>query len=334
MAQAAAVRWDELSQDAQEALEWVGAPRAGASVVGTLDLLIGMLCSGDGAPAALLRHFGTTQDTALEVLRDQLPTTRVDWPTSRRPLTEFPPLTANARRCVERAAELRAEIGAQAIDVPCLLGALLDTEGATARRAIAGLVEDVGIDAVRDATLEWLRGNALTYAETLAQRLPPDGLPGLPYIGVLRTRVRYESGDEEHPITGLGALLPGGELLTAAHLAPAAADAVLVLSETTHEVRTLTSDGRVTVLGLAPAPGVPRGTSRQVVGAQPGQVCNVVAVDDHAPNVMPMTGTVRASDGEASESFVIDLEQPLADRQIATGSPVTDADGAIVDVVD
>lgn len=172
MAQAAGVSWNDLSRSAKDALAWARAAEVQAADVGTRGLLIGMLRSGEDPPNALLRHFRVRENEVFDALQRQV-RQRLNPIAPERPhLVDLPPLTDNARRCIERAAELRHEAEVSDIDVACLFTALLHTRGATARKALATVIRRVPIEEIGNATLDWLHSEKLTYPQVLEQRFP------------------------------------------------------------------------------------------------------------------------------------------------------------------
>lgn len=229
----AGVTWERLSRSVRDTLAWAAAAELDASAVGTRGLLIGMLRSGEDPPNALLRHFGVSEDDLFTALQRQVPDKRLDRFAPERPrLAEVPDLTANAQECVQRAAKLQ-DAGARAdIDVACLLAALLQTQQATARAAIDAVIDDVPIETITEATLSWLRGNDLTYPQTLQQRFPrpprpaakgdtatvapPDASEPWPFLAVLQRHVSID-GEAEVRSIGLVAMIERYEQLLDEH---------------------------------------------------------------------------------------------------------------------
>ena len=180
-----------------------------------------MLRSGEDAANALLRHFDVDEDVLFAALQRQNVHARLEPRGAERPaLRELPTLTMHAAECMEHAAELQREAGLASLDIGCLLGALLVTPGATAAAALAEVLPDQSIEKIGDATRDWLRGNDLTYPQTLQERFPlreprrpatkgsappepPDRNAAWPFLAVMRRHAPPDS-PARFRATGLG----------------------------------------------------------------------------------------------------------------------------------
>jgi hypothetical protein len=345
MADVAGVTWDELSRGVRDALAWARAAEIDATDVGTRGLLIGMLRSGEDPANALLRHFRLVDEDVFAALQRQVADKRLDPHTPERPhLSDIPGLTANARRCLERAAELREAGRLPDVDVACLLTALLQTPSATARAAIADRLPDVSIQQLADVTLQWLRGNDMTYPQTLAAHFPSERKPAVksaparparapdkpwPFLAVLQRRVTTADGDEVRS-AALGFLTSDRALATAPQAAPQAT--TLLLANREQGFSPLATVEHIAVLALAPP--VPANIVPPLAAAYDGMDCFIATVDDHLPDVSIVAGVVRDDeDGASSEHFVVELKRGLSDTRLTMGSPVVNADGSIVGMV-
>jgi hypothetical protein len=346
MAVADGVKWDELSRGVRDTLAWARAAEIDASDVGTRGLLIGMLRSGEDPANALLRHFGLVDEDMFAALQRQVTDKRLDPHTPERPhLRDIPGLTANARRCLGRAAALREEGRLPDVDVGCVLTALLETPSATARAAIADLVPDVPIDTLADVTLQWLRGNDMTYPQTLASHFPraqretANGAPPAldpdqpwPFLAVLQRTVTSADGDVVRSV-GLGLLVTRDLLVTAAGAGPDAT-AIATATDTRHEVRLTATADELAAFALSPqADASTVQSAPPLKAATAGGSCFIATVDDHMPNVTLQHGVVEQADGPLEERFGVELRVGLSDSRTAMGSPVISADGELIGIV-
>jgi hypothetical protein len=347
MAQVARVTWNDLSTGAKDTLAWARAVEVDATDVGTRGLLIGMLRSGEDPANALVRHFGLDQDALFAALQREDMDKRLEpGAPERAPLRDMPSLTMHASACVDAAADLQREHGLASLDVGCLLASLLQTRGATAANALRALLPDGTLEPIAQATLEWLRGNDLTYPQTLQQHFPHAPRPptkgaatkaprphasGIwPFLAVMRRHAADDS-PARFRATGLGFVARDGTLITTARSA-AVADALahLPTGDSEHEFRTLLEGDALVSLALTPPPVDLPSTS--MTTARSGQACRVATIDDQFLDIRLMDGVVTETDDPA-EGFTVELSAPLSEDRTATGSPVVDADVNIIGIV-
>lgn len=347
MVDVAGVAWEELSRGVRDALAWARAAEIDAVDVGTRGLLIGMLRSGEDPANALLRHFGLLEADVFAELQRLVPDKRLDPAPSERPALErVPGLTANARACIDRAAELQREASLPSVDVACLLAALLQTRAATARAALGALISGASIEAIAGATVDWLRGNDLTYPQTLQRRFPrpparatkatsnapPDPHAPWPFLGVLRRHVS-PGGPAGFRPSGLGARVRNAALITAAPLATASAGLHLPFGGTEHDFRPLAVNDQLALLELTPPPPAhPADLVPATNDAHAGEPCAIATVDDQFLDVSLLQGVVATGD-DLAERFVVDLTEALPDTRMAQGSPVLNASGELIGIV-
>lgn len=347
MANTAGVAWEQLSRGVRDALAWARAAEIDAADVGTRGLLIGMLRSGEDPANALLRHFGLLEADVFAELQRLVPDKRLDPAASERPALErMPGLTANARACIDRAAELQRAARLPSVDVACLLAALLQTRAATARAALEALISSASIEAVAESTVDWLRGNDLTYPQTLQRRFPrpppratkaardappPDADAPWPFLGVLRRHVS-PGGPAGFRPSGLGARVGDAALITAAPLATASAGLHLPSGGTEHDFRPLAVNDQLALLELTPPPAHPADLVPATGDARAGEPCAIATVDDQFLDVSLVQGVVATGD-DLAERFVVDLTEALADNRTAQGSPVLNASGELIGIV-
>jgi Cdc6-like AAA superfamily ATPase len=165
--------WEALSKDVQRACQWAAACEKTSVDVGTRALLIGILRHGRGRSPAddLLRHFGIPRAVLFEALRGGA--FAID-PNVVDPilLTEMPRLSPNAQRCFLRAHELQSRTGRADLDIACLFGAILLSEG-TARAGLNRVLGDVLIDELAAHYGSWLGSSKrIPYAHALAEAFP------------------------------------------------------------------------------------------------------------------------------------------------------------------
>jgi KAP family P-loop domain len=350
MAQAAGVKWEELSENARIALSWAVAAQRGH--VSSRGLLIALL-RVSAAPHTLLAHFGVSPESLFEALRKRVPERIID-PGLGNPkqlLEALPTLTLNAARILDRAAELHREVPTDQVDTECLFGGLLDTGGSTCYLALADVIPQVPVDQLRDSYLRWLRGNGMGYDETLERDFPrrprataeaesepaapdpaaPSHAEPWPYLAVLRRRVGSADGDEFR-LAALGFLVGNHTLLTTAP-PTGLSDALVPQTDTAHELSTLASTDRLTILELSPSQRMTIDAPPPIVGAESGEPCLVAAADGHISKVVLLEGVVRVDGDSTNERFVVDLAVPLSTWQTAMGSPVVNTNGEIIGVV-
>lgn len=347
MAQQADV-WSSLSAEVKAVLGWAQAVETGDDV-GTRALLIGIVRAAPGANLAegLLSHFGVEVEALFDALRRGSPAIDPDV-AGREVVLELPRLTGNCTLCLRRAADLQAEIGANELDVRCLFGGLLETRDGSAWRGLSRVLPMVSVAEIRDVYMEWLRGNGLTFAETLERGFPRQrsrnvkkgavepvvGPSGEPWPFLALRRMGEGTDEAPHRFVGL-AFVRSPDTLVTVGAGTEAAQALFPAAETARDFTPGVSDGGVAVLTLTePLAGADRLVPR-FTGAEPGDRCFVAAVDDHSPNVVLLEGLVRTvEDAPPDERFVVDLAGGLPSARTALGSPVVSAvTRAVVGVV-
>jgi hypothetical protein len=347
MAQVARVTWNDLSTGAKDTLAWARAVEVDATDVGTRGLLIGMLRSGEDPANALVRHFALDQDALFAALQREDMDKRLEPDAPERAvLRDMPSLTMHASACVDAAADLQREHGLASLDVACLLASLLQTRGATAANALRALLPEGILEPIAQATLEWLRGNDLTYPQTLQRHFPQAPRPATkgaatqaprphtselwPFLAVMRRHAADDS-PARFRATGLGFVDRDGTLITTARSA-AVADALAHLpgDDSEHEFRTLVEGDALVSLALTPRPpAMPDGF---ITPARAGQTCRVATIDDQFLDIRLLDGVVAEGD-ETEERFTVALNVALSEDRTATGSPVVNADGDIIGIV-
>ena len=174
MATQSRLDWGTLSAEIREVLRWAAACEIQSPDVGTRALLVGILRSKPGRSTAedLLRHFGLARAELFEAVRggDFEIEPNVSAPAK---LSKMPPLTDNAQRCLSVAADLQRENKRSDLDLTCLFGAILESDG-TARSGLATVLEPYSIDEISRHYLDWLRNPTLDYRQALGERFPAD----------------------------------------------------------------------------------------------------------------------------------------------------------------